>query len=162
MKLKDELSEEQQKRMVKAGTIFAVAILIIIYVSFYFLFSPQNPFNPSQAINSGVSAFAAMTMILPLIYVAWCFPGVILIEIVDSWVKKRRLKPRNVLILMLLLGELFIITASLFTLFDGILPGISFLIQLPLITASFSAALLITVATMEKTRIKGYVKKAFD
>jgi len=162
MKLRDELTEEETRRMAIAGSIIVVVLFIICLPSFYYLFVAESTINFSNAIKSGVSIFAALRNISLIVYVLWFLPASILGEAADSWVKRRSFRPRNVLILLMLFGELLFIAASLFTVLDTILPGISFLIQLPLITASFSAGLLITVVTMEKTRIKGYVKKAFD
>lgn len=148
--------------MAIAGSAIVIALFAICLPSFYFLFIAENAISVSNAIKSGVSIFVALRTISLIIYVLWFLPASILAEAADSWVKKRSFRPRNVLIFLLFFGELLVITASLFTLFDMILPGVSSLIQFPLITGGIIAGLLLTFATMEKTRLKGYVKKAFD
>lgn len=162
MKLKDELTEEEQKRLVIAGTIMVVAFFSICLISFYFLFVADSAINVSTLMKSGASGFAALRTILPVVFILWFFPGSLLAEIADSWVKKRSFRPWNVLVFMLLFGEALVIVGSLYTLFDTILPGASFLIQFPLIVAGFTAGLVLTVFTIERTRLKVYVKRAFD
>lgn len=139
-----------------------VAFFSICLISFYFLFVADSAINVSTLMKSGVSGFAALRTILPIVFILWFLPGSLLAEIADSWVKKRSFRPWNFLVFMLLFGEALLIAGLLYTLFDTILPGTSFLIQFPLIVVGFSVGLLLTIATIEKTRIKGYIKKAFD
>jgi hypothetical protein len=162
MKLKDELTEEETRRMAIAGSVMVIALFAICLPSFYYLFIAESAISISNAMESGVSIFVALRTTLLIIYILWFLPASILAEAADSWVKKRSFRPWNVLVFMLLFGEALIITASLYTLFDTSLPGTSFLIQFPLIVVGFSIGLLLTVATIEKTRIKGYIKSAFD
>ena len=162
MKLKDELTEEEQKRLVIAGTIMVVVFFSICLISFYFLFVADSAISVSSLMKSGASGFASLRMVLPVIFILWFLPGSMLAETTDCWVKKRSFRPRNVLTFLLLFGEALLIAGLLYTLFDTIFPEVSFLVQFPLIVAGFITGLLLTVATIEKTRIKGYVKRAFD
>ncbi len=157
----DELSDEEQKRLVKAGSLVAIAYSIL-GVSWLYFFVVSDRFGLREAMLSGTSAFAAARMILPIMYVIWIVPGAVMSESADSWVKKRDFRPRNILFFFAFFGEAVLAMAAFLTLFDLILPKASFLIQFPLIVVSLSMAILVMVLTLEKTGIKSRFKKAFD
>ncbi|MFX0202849.1 MAG: hypothetical protein ACFFCW_42635, partial [Candidatus Hodarchaeota archaeon] len=107
-------------------------------------------------------SFAALRMILPVVYLVWCLPGAALGEVSYSRIKKRSFRPRNVLIFALMMGEWILASALLLTVFDVLLRDMPVLVQFPLLAVSFSASMLIMVATSRLRRINDYMKRAFD
>lgn len=153
---------EEEKLWAREGSLFVICIFAVMVATFHLLFIGETPFSLTNAMRYNTSSFAAVRMILPLIYLVWLLPGAVLGEVFYSRIKRRRLRPWNFLIFALMIGEWALTSALLLTVFDLLLRDMSILVQFPLMAISFSLSMLITVATMEKTRLKGYLKRTFD
>lgn len=153
---------EEEKLWAREGSLFVIGLFVVIFVSFHLLFIEGAPFNLPNAMRSSTSSFAALRMILPLVYLVWCLPGAVLGEVFYGRIKKRSLRPRNALIFALMMGQWVLVSAVLLTVFDLLLREMSFLVQFPLIAASFSASMLIMVSTSRLRRISDFMKRAFD
>jgi len=153
---------EEERLWAREGSFFVIGLFVIIFVSFPFLFIEGAPLSLSDAMRSSTSSFAALRMILPLFYLVWCVPGAVLGEVFYSRIKKRSVRPRNVLIFALMIGEWLLASALLLTLFDILFRDMSFLVQFPLMAVSFSMSMFIMAATSRIRRISDFMKRAFD
>lgn len=160
MKKRKELTEEE-KLWVREMTLFVVGISIIGIITAQLIFI-QNILHLSITIN-GISGFAATRIIIFVLCIVYFPTGAVLGELAYSRVKKRSFRPRNVLIIPVMLGTWLLMVIALLTTFDLLLSGVSFLIQFPLIAVSGSIpTLILAAATSKIKRINDYVKKTFQ
>jgi hypothetical protein len=152
---------EEEKLWAKEGTIFAIGLGIIGFLSAHFLIV-EDILHLSIKIGSGTSAFSALRVIMLIIYVVNLLPGAVLGELAYSRIKKRSFRPRNVLIFAIIFGEGILTMMALLTLFDLFLPNISVLIQFPLIAIIGSISTGIVIATSKIKRVSEFMKKAFE
>lgn len=149
---------EEEKLWVREGIFFVISTFIVIIFSFHFLFMERL----SNAMKSGISGFAALRIILPLVYVFDFLPGAVLGEFTYSRIKRRSFRPKNIFIFAIMFATWLLIAMVLLTAFDLLLPEVSFLTQFPLIALSLSLPTLVLAATSKIKKIRAYVKKAFD
>jgi len=148
----------EEKVMVRVGLVVVIGANIIFIIDFYllenFLFGPLN-------LRQGMPLFAGFRTLLAVIYVIGFLPASILGEWADSWVKQRSFRPRNVLILLLLLGEFVLVAAGMLTLFDAFLSETSIYVQIPMMAVVLGTSTLMVAANSKIKRINDFVKRAF-
>jgi cation transport ATPase len=160
MKRIDEMTIEEQKRLVRWGIISVVCMFVLGIICLWLLEAYL-----SSALNlkpGSMSLLAGCRVLLVVSLVIFFFPGAILCELADSRVNRRSFRMRNILIFFLFFGEAILTAATLLTLFDVFFSESSFLIQIPLVGISLSIPSLVVVGTFRVKKIHSRIKKAFE
>jgi hypothetical protein len=149
-----DLSEEE-KSMIRMGFVVVAVSFTLAMIDFYLLqFFLQNSLGLADmswfARSRTVFAFFVGTIILPL---------AVLVEFATSHVKKRSVKPKNILIFLSLGGEALLVGLVLLTLFDVLFSGASIYLQVPLMILGVSLPNLIMALTAARLKpIRDYFK----
>jgi hypothetical protein len=158
MKRIDELTEEEQKRMVRMGIVVVIVFVTTSILTFFWLL----PESLSNGMKAGLSTFAVLRDSLPVVFAVNCLSGSVVCEFADSQTKKRPFRLLSVLMFLLLFGEFFLLMALFLTFFDLLFHGTSYLIQFPLLAVSISVPLLLVVANFRVQRLHTFFKKVFE
>jgi len=151
---------KEEKRMVRVGVFVVIGANMILIVDFLLLNSFL--FDALNLREGSMSLFSGLRIILLVLYPLGFLPASVLAEAVDSRVRERSFKLRNVFLLLLFLAE-FISVATIFSLLlEFSVTNAPLLLQFPLAALCVGISLLAMVATLKIRPIHDYMKKAFD
>ncbi|MEM2889685.1 MAG: hypothetical protein QXR42_09500 [Candidatus Bathyarchaeia archaeon] len=160
MKRIDELTPEEQKRMIRWGVIVAFCMIVVVIIDLWLLGTYlSNVLNLKQ---ESMSLLGGCRILLAVFFVIFFVPGAMLCELADSRVTKRSFRIRGILVFLLLFGEGILTAATLLTIFDLFFSKASVLIQIPLVAISLSIPSLVVVGTFKVKKILNHIKKAFE
>lgn len=151
---------EQEKRMVRVGIFVVIGANMILLIDFLLLNSFL--FDILNMKEGAMSLFSGLRILLLVLYPIGFLPASALAEVVDSRVRKRHFRLRNVFLLLLFLAEFVSIAAMLSLLLELSAPNLSLLVQFPLAALCVGISLLTMAATLRVRSIRDYMKKAFD
>jgi hypothetical protein len=154
-----ELSEEEKRLYVKGGlaTVLIGSVIML----------PGGWLVTSIVVNAlglgpeNVSLLATFRAIVALAYPVLFVPTVILVAFVVSWIWRKSSALTNAAILCGFSGEFVLILIALVTLFDVILPGLSVILQVPLMAISLGIALFAMAKTAKIRPIRKLIEKSF-
>jgi len=151
---------EEERRMVLVGSIFAVAVMAMIFIDGYLF---VRYLAGSLTLTSGrTSLFDGTRTILVFFGLSMGLPGSVLSEFANSRIKRRTFKPRNILLSLLMIGSVILVAILLLTLFDAFFSGLPILVQAPLTAVGVSVAMLMLAAQFRIKRTREFYMKAFE
>jgi hypothetical protein len=152
---------ERERIMVYGGMAMVVAMSAIVFLFIQFVIV-EDRFHLSDLWKSEISGFAVARTVLPFLYVVTIVPAAIVGSVAYSRMKRNAFKIKNILLLLALPGEGFLLAAVLLSLFDAVLSKSSLLLQIALIVTSCSVSMVVIAFTTRLKRVHEYIKKNFD
>jgi len=151
---------KEEKRMVQEGIIVVIGANIILVIDFLLL--NNFLFDALNLREGAMSLFEGLRIILLVLYPIGFLPASLLAEVADSRMRKRPFRVRNVLLLLLFLGEFISVASILSTLLDLSFSQLLLVVQSPLAALCIGISLLLMAATLKVKIVHDFVKKAFD
>lgn len=152
---------ERERLFVSAG-MAAVAVTLALGIVFIQFFVLEDRLQLSKAFESGSSVFAVVRTAIPAFFVVVFVPLAPIGEFVISRLAKREFRPRNILTLLLLTGEVFVVGAALLTVFDLLFSSQPVLVQFPLMALTLSISLVAMAFSTRIATIQRYLIKTFE
>jgi hypothetical protein len=151
---------EEEKIWVRESLIFVAIITIIGFVDVYLLFTY---FGDILNLKPGsMSLFTNIRTILVFFIGTFFTPGSVLSEFTYSRIKRRPFKSRNILLFLLIVGEVLLVALLLLTIFDVFFSELPILAQALLATIGVSIPILLLAVNFRIKRIREYYMKAFE
>jgi len=154
-----ELSEEEKRLYLKGGLVTLIIAFGIALPGFWLI--TNFVVNVLGLGPDRVSLLASLRAQMALAYPLLFIPSVVLVALVVRWIWKKSSPLVSAAIMCGLSGEFVLILIAIATVFDLLLPGVPFIVQVPLTAASLGIALLAMGQTAKIRPIRNILEKQF-